>query len=153
MTIATDRKDSTPQCGRRLLRCEIFNLTYDDFGSKPPDAVRSGRRAISAVPPAADLPLIAAVTVAIIGMILLVLAMLADRFLIDVTFDASRGYVATHPNLPQPVIALSLTVLRARLGAQLGWERVQLKLDRTARAQRDERRGGGGARASDTGPV
>jgi len=152
MTIATDRKDSTPQCGRRLLRCEIFNLTYDDFGSKPPDAVRSGRRAISAVPPAADLPLIAAVTVAIIGMILLVLAMLADRFLIDVTFDASRGYVATHPNLPQPVIALSLTVLRARLGAQLGWERLQLKLDPTARAQRDERRGGG-ERARHTRPV
>jgi hypothetical protein len=36
-----------------------------------------------------------------------------DELLIDVTFDPARGYVATHANLLQPVIALSLTVLRA----------------------------------------
>ena len=77
---------------------------------------------------------------------------LAAELLIDVTYDRARGYVARHPNLPQPVIALSLTVLRARLGAQLGWERLQLKLDPTAHAQRDERRGGG-ERARHTRPV
>ena len=41
--------------------------------------------------------------------------LLAAELLIDVTFDPVRGYVATHPNLPQPVIALS--VLRARSAA------------------------------------
>ena len=77
-----------------------------------------------------------------------------DGLLIDVTFDPSRGYIATHAKLPQPVIALSLTVLRARIGAQLGGaERVHLKLDRAARAQRDEWRRGGAARASNTRPV
>ena len=77
-----------------------------------------------------------------------------DELLIDVTFDPARGYVATHANLPQPVIALSLTVLRARLGAQLGGTaQVRLKLDRLARAQRDDRRRGGAERASDTTPV
>jgi len=75
---------------------------------------------------------------------------LAAELLIDVTFDPAHGYVATHPNLPQPVIALSLSVLHARLAAQLGGaQRVRLKLDRAARAQRDQRRRGGAARASD----
>jgi len=74
---------------------------------------------------------------------------LAAELLIDVTFDPAHGYVATHPNLPQPVIALSLSVLHARLAAQLGGaQRVRLKLDRAARAQRDQRRCGGAARAS-----
>jgi len=74
---------------------------------------------------------------------------LAAELLIDVTFDPRRGYVARHASLREPVIALSLSVLRARLGAQLGGaERVRLKLDRAARAQRDQRRCGGAARAS-----
>ena len=78
----------------------------------------------------------------------------ADELLIEVTFDPARGYVATHPNLPQPVIALSLAVLRARLGAQLGGAaQLRLKLDRAARGQRDLRRRGGAERASDTRPV
>jgi hypothetical protein len=78
--------------------------------------------------------------------------LLAAELLIDVTFDPVRGYVATHPNLPQPVLALSLGVLRARIGAQLGHgsHDVRLKLDRAARAQRDERRRGAAACASDT---
>jgi hypothetical protein len=80
---------------------------------------------------------------------------LAAELLIDVTFDPRRGgYIATHPNLPQPVIALSLSVLHARLAAQLGGaERVRLKLDHVARAQRDQRRRGGAKRTSDTRPV
>jgi hypothetical protein len=71
---------------------------------------------------------------------------------IPVTFDAARGYVATHPQLAAPVTALSLSVLRARLGRQLDIAAVdvRLKLDKTARRQRDQRRSGGAARASDT---
>jgi hypothetical protein len=78
--------------------------------------------------------------------------LLAAELMIDVTFDSVRGYVATHPNLPQPVIALSLGGLRARIGAGLGRgsHNVRLKLDRAASAQRDERRRGAAERASDT---
>ena len=89
-------------------------------------------------------------------MILLVIAMLDDRFAINVTFDPRRGgYLATHPRLAAPVIALSLAVLRARLGRQLDIAavNVRLKLDRAAREQRALRRRGGAERASDTRPV
>ena len=43
-------------------------------------------------------------------------------------------------------------MLRARVGRQLDIAavNVRLKLDRAARLQRDQRRSGGGARASDT---
>ena len=52
------------------------------------------------------------------------------------------------------MIALSLSVLHARLATQLGGaERVRLKLDRAAQAQRDQRRRGGAERARDTTPV
>jgi hypothetical protein len=80
---------------------------------------------------------------------------LAAELLIDVTYDPRRGYVATHPQLPAPVIALSLSALRARVGRQLGLgaNSVRLKLDRAARAQRDERRRGGAERGSDTRPL
>jgi hypothetical protein len=56
---------------------------------------RPGGRLISAVPPEADFPLLSAVTAAIIGMIRLVLAMLDDRFMIDLTFDARRSRIAS----------------------------------------------------------
>jgi hypothetical protein len=79
---------------------------------------------------------------------------LAAELLINVTFDPTRGYVATHPQLPAPVVALSLSALRARVGRQLDIAavNVRLKLDRAARAQRDARRRGGVARTSDTSP-
>jgi hypothetical protein len=95
--------------------------------------------------------LIVSASASIICAIWLVLEM-TDDLLVDVSFDPARGYVATHPRLAAPVMALSLTVLRARLGAQLGGD-VRLKLDRLAREQRDERRRGGAARATDTTPV
>jgi hypothetical protein len=81
--------------------------------------------------------------------------LLADDALMDVTYDPARGYVATHSDLPQPVFALSLASLRARVGRQLGIAAggVHLKLDCAARAQRDERRRGGAERATDTRPV
>jgi hypothetical protein len=79
----------------------------------------------------------------------------AESTTVDVTYDAQRGYVGTHPQLPAPVIALSLAALRARVGRQLDVAavNVRLKLDRAARAQRDVRRRGGAERASDTTPV
>ena len=102
---------------------------------------RRRHRASCAVRPS---PLLAAVTATIFGMLMLVIAMLDDRA-IHVTFDAARGgYIATHPQLAAPVTALSLSVLRARVGRQLDIAavNVRLKLDRTARAQRDLRRRG-----------
>ena len=99
----------------------------------------------------------AALSARIIGaLILLVRAMpLTAELLVDVTFDPARGYIAQHPQLAAPVVALSLSVLRARIGAQLGLAAgsVRLKLDRVARAQRDQRLRGRAARLSDTRPV
>jgi hypothetical protein len=43
----------------------------------------------------------------------------AESTTVDVTYDARHGYVATHPQLPAPVIALSLSALRARVGRRL----------------------------------
>ena len=76
----------------------------------------------------------------------------AESTTVDVTYDARHGYVAPHPQLPAPITALSLSALRARLGRQLDIAavNVRLKLDKSARRQRDQRRSGGPARASDT---
>ena len=38
-----------------------------------------------------------------------------ERFEVSVTFDAERGYVASAPELRQPVVALSLGGLRRRI--------------------------------------
>jgi hypothetical protein len=70
-----------------------------------------------------------------------------DDVQVAVSFDPVRGYVATHPQLAAPVIALSLSVLHARVAAQLG-NNVHLKLDRLARQQRDERLRGSPERAT-----
>jgi hypothetical protein len=40
-----------------------------------------------------------------------------DRFEVSVTFDPTRGYVATAPELRAPVTALSLGALRRRIEA------------------------------------
>jgi hypothetical protein len=42
-----------------------------------------------------------------------------DRFEVSVTFDERRGYVASAPELRQPVTALSLGALRRRIEALL----------------------------------
>ena len=62
----------------------------------------------------------------------------AESTTVDVTYDARHGYVATHPQLPAPITALSLSALRARLGRQLDIAavNVRLKLDKSARRQR-----------------
>jgi hypothetical protein len=45
--------------------------------------------------------------------------MSGDRFEVSVTFDERRGYVASAPELRQPVVALSLGGIRRRIEAAL----------------------------------
>jgi hypothetical protein len=68
--------------------------------------------------------------------------MSADRLEVSVTFDAERGYVASAPELRQPVVALSLGGLRRRIEILMLPDDVviTLSLDRTARLERDRRR-------------
>jgi hypothetical protein len=65
-----------------------------------------------------------------------------ERFEVSVTFDERRGYVASAPELRQPVTALSLGGLRRRIEiAMLPDEvRVVLQLDGLAERERHRRR-------------
>ena len=74
-----------------------------------------------------------------------------DRLTVAVTFDPAKGYVATIPDVPAPVTALSLNGLRRRIEALLLPDSVvvRLSLDRDARLERDARRKGGQSRPSD----
>jgi hypothetical protein len=46
-------------------------------------------------------------------------AISGERLEVSVTFDAAKGYVATVPDLAESITALSLAVLRRRIGAAL----------------------------------
>jgi hypothetical protein len=74
-----------------------------------------------------------------------------DRFEVSVTFDERRGYVASAPELRQPVTALSLGGIRRRIEAWMLPDDVHivLHLDRAARLERDRRRRGGASRPTD----
>jgi hypothetical protein len=65
----------------------------------------------------------------------------ATDFKVEVTFDAAKGYIAIHPELP-PITALSLGGLRRRIEERLIGEGVDahLILDAVARRERDRRR-------------
>ncbi len=65
-----------------------------------------------------------------------------ERLEVSVTFDERRGYVATAPELRQPVLALSLAGLRRKIEIALLPDdvNVRLVLDRAARMERDRRR-------------
>jgi len=66
---------------------------------------------------------------------------MTDKLSITVTYHSERGYVGTHPELQQPVIALSLGGLRRKVEALLpGGAIITLSLDCTARLERDRRR-------------
>src|SRR5262245_31125595 len=41
--------------------------------------------------------------------------MSGDRLEVNVTFDSARGYIASAPELRQPIVALSLASLRKRI--------------------------------------
>ena len=66
--------------------------------------------------------------------------MSADQFevAVTVTYDASRGYIATAPELRQSIVALSLGSLRRRIEAALLPDSVDVRLvlDRTAEHRR-----------------
>jgi hypothetical protein len=59
-----------------------------------------------------------------------------------VTFDAERGYVASAPELRQPVVALSLGGLRRRIEIMMLPDnvRIVLQLDGLAERERHRRR-------------
>ena len=65
-----------------------------------------------------------------------------ERFEVSVTFDAERGYVASAPELRQPVVALSLGGLRRKIEVALLPDnvRVVLQLDGLAECERHRRR-------------
>jgi hypothetical protein len=65
-----------------------------------------------------------------------------DERLESVTFVPAKGYVASAPELRQPVTALSLGGLRRRVEALMLPDDVHivLHLDRAARLERDRRR-------------
>ena len=65
-----------------------------------------------------------------------------ERFEVSVTFDAERGYIASAPELRQPMVALSLAGLRRRIEIALLPDdvRVVLQLDGLAERERHRRR-------------
>ena len=68
--------------------------------------------------------------------------MSSDRLEVSVTFDAERGYIASAPELLQPVTALSLGGLRRRIEIAMLPDniRVVLQLDGLAERERHRRR-------------
>jgi hypothetical protein len=69
-------------------------------------------------------------------------AMSSDRLNVSVTFDAERGYIASAPELHQPIVALSLGGLRRRIEMAMLPDnvRVVLQLDGLAERERDRLR-------------
>jgi hypothetical protein len=63
-----------------------------------------------------------------------------ERFEVSVTFDAERGYVASAPELRQPVVALSLGGLRRRIEVALLPDNVRIVLQFDGRAERERHR-------------
>ena len=68
-----------------------------------------------------------------------------ERLEVSVTFDARHGYIASAPELRQPMVALSLGGLRRRIEALLLPDnvRVVLQLDGLAERERHRRRAAG----------
>jgi hypothetical protein len=68
--------------------------------------------------------------------------MSGDRLEVSVTFDAESGYIASAPELRQPIVALSLGGLRRRIEILMLPDdvRVVLQLDGLAERERHRRR-------------
>ena len=64
------------------------------------------------------------------------------RLEVSVTFDAARGYIASAPELRQPIVALSLGGLRRKVEIALLPDngRIDLQLDGLAERERHRRR-------------
>ena len=63
-----------------------------------------------------------------------------ERFEVSVTFDAERGYVASAPELRQPIVALSLASLRKRIEIALLPDNVRVVLQLDGLAERERSR-------------
>ena len=63
-----------------------------------------------------------------------------ERLEVSVTFDERHGYVASAPELRQPIVALSLASLRKRIEIALLSDDVVLQLDSLAERERHRRR-------------
>jgi hypothetical protein len=63
-----------------------------------------------------------------------------ERFEVSVTFGAERGYVASAPELRQPVVALSLGGLRRKIEVALLPDNVRVVLQLDGRAERERHR-------------
>jgi hypothetical protein len=65
-----------------------------------------------------------------------------ERLEVSVTFVPAKGYVASAPELRQPVVAVSLGGLRRRIEALMMSDdlRIVLQLDVRAQRERDRRR-------------
>ena len=63
-----------------------------------------------------------------------------ERLDVTVTFDAERGYIASAPELRQPVVALSLGGLRRRIEVALLPDNVRVVLQLDGRAERERHR-------------
>jgi hypothetical protein len=70
-----------------------------------------------------------------------VVAAVSERLDVTVTYDARHGYIASAPELRQPIVALSLASLRKRIEIAMLPDEVdvRLNLDRVARREHDER--------------
>ena len=67
---------------------------------------------------------------------------MSERVEISVSYDARRGYIASAPELRQPIVALSLSSLRRRIATALLPDQptVVLQLDGLAERERHRRR-------------
>ena len=65
-----------------------------------------------------------------------------ERLEVSVTFDARRGYIASAPELRQPIVALSQGALRRRIEIAMlpDFVRVVLPLDGLAEREHHRRR-------------
>ena len=63
-----------------------------------------------------------------------------ERLEVSVTFDERRGYIASAPELRQPVVALSLGGLRRRIEIAMLPDNVRIVLQLDGLAERERRR-------------
>ena len=66
--------------------------------------------------------------------------MSGDRLEVNVTFDSAKGYIASAPELRQPIVALSLASLRKRIEIALLPDNVPIVLHLDGLAERERHR-------------
>jgi hypothetical protein len=66
--------------------------------------------------------------------------MSGERLEVNVAFDSARGYIASAPELRQPIVALSLASLRKRIEIALLPDDVDVVLQLDGLAERERHR-------------